>query len=61
MTAAEKLIQKGMERGIERGRQEERRQMAKDMLINGEPIEKISLYTRLDKKDIYEIKKDIKN
>ena len=64
MTGAEKLIQKGMERGIEKGRQEgelrRSRQMAKDMLINGEPMEKIELYTRLDTKDIYEIKKDIK-
>ncbi|WP_375358948.1 hypothetical protein [Candidatus Tisiphia endosymbiont of Neophilaenus lineatus] len=45
----EKGRAKGREEGIAKGRYEERISMAKEMLLNNEPIQKIIKYTKLSK------------
>ena len=48
-----------VEEAEERGRTEEKLETAKEMLVDGEPIEKIIKYTKLTKEKIGEIKKTI--
>ena len=69
VSVAERLRQEGMEQGREKGRQEglelgklkKAQQIAKDMIIEGEPIDKILKYTGLDVKDIAKIKEEMRN
>lgn len=65
MSVAERLRQEGMEEGIkeglELGRFKKAKQIAKDMIIEGEPIDKILKYTGLDVKDIAKIKEEMRN
>jgi predicted transposase/invertase (TIGR01784 family) len=58
----EQGIEKGIERGIENGRAEayaEKIEMAKEMLIDGHPIEKIIKYSKLTEEKIREIEKTL--
>lgn len=55
MTVAERLRQEGKQNGIE----EEKRNLAKNLLLMGDPIAKIAMVTGLTEKEIEEIKKDI--
>lgn len=55
MTVAERLRQEGKQNGIE----EEKRNLAKNLLLMGDPIAKIAMVTGLTEKEIDEIKKDI--
>ncbi|WP_367364648.1 Rpn family recombination-promoting nuclease/putative transposase [Candidatus Tisiphia endosymbiont of Nedyus quadrimaculatus] len=48
--------EKGREEGREKGREEERISMAKEMLLNNEPMEKIIKYTKLSKSQIENLK-----
>ncbi|MDD9337023.1 MAG: Rpn family recombination-promoting nuclease/putative transposase [Rickettsiaceae bacterium] len=52
----EKGIAKGREEGIAKGRYEERISMAKEMLLNNEPMQKIIKYTKLSKSQIENLK-----
>ena len=61
MTAARKLEKRGeklgIQKGIEKGTQNEKLAIAKNMLKNGEFIEKIMRYTGLSKEAIEDLKK----
>jgi len=46
---------------IENARNEEKYEIAKDMIINAEPIEKIVLYTKLSKETIEKLINELKN
>ena len=65
MSVAERLRKEGEERGIEigeeRGAKKERIKLAKDMIENSEPLEKIIQYTKLDIKEIEIIKLQMDN
>jgi predicted transposase/invertase (TIGR01784 family) len=60
MTTAEQLIQKGEQIGIQKGeavgRMRERQELAKQMLAEGENLEKIARYTRLTVKELEALK-----
>ncbi|WP_342278586.1 Rpn family recombination-promoting nuclease/putative transposase [Candidatus Tisiphia endosymbiont of Myopa tessellatipennis] len=49
-------LKKQLEKGREEGREEERISMAKEMLLNNEPMEKIIKYTKLSKSQIENLK-----
>ncbi|MFP3018172.1 MAG: Rpn family recombination-promoting nuclease/putative transposase [Candidatus Tisiphia sp.] len=49
-------LKKQLEKGIAKGRYEERISMAKEMLLNNEPMEKIIKYTKLSKSQIENLK-----
>ena len=51
-TLAEQLKQEGIKIGEEKGKNEEKKETAKKMLEDGLPIETISKYTGLMKKEI---------
>ncbi|MDR0329254.1 MAG: Rpn family recombination-promoting nuclease/putative transposase [Rickettsia sp.] len=51
-----KQLEKGRVEGIEEGRYEEKISMAKEMLLNNEPMEKIIKYTKLSKSQIKNLK-----
>ncbi|WP_333647715.1 Rpn family recombination-promoting nuclease/putative transposase [Lacrimispora sp.] len=48
--------EEGMEKGIEEGKLRERKNMALEMLQNGEPLEKIMRYTKLTEEEIKVLK-----
>ncbi len=50
------LIEQGIEKGIEQGIEQNKIEIAKNMLLDNEPIEKIVKYTNLSKNDIENIK-----
>ena len=60
MTLLERDREK-LEEGREEGRKEERVEIAKEMLKNNEPIDKIRKYSKLSSKEILEIKNKIEN
>ena len=60
MTLLERDREK-LEEGREEGRKEERVEIAKEMLKNNEPIDKIIKYSKLSSKEILEIKNKIEN
>ncbi|GAB4162987.1 MAG: hypothetical protein Tsb006_1600 [Rickettsiaceae bacterium] len=49
-------LKKAEARGREEGREEEKIAMAKEMLADGEPIEKVMKYTKLTRKQVEKIK-----
>ncbi len=49
-------FEKGIEKGIEKGKVEGKIEIAKEMLEDNEPVEKIMKYTGLTKKEIDELK-----
>ena len=49
-------LKKQLEKGIAKGRYEERISMAKEMLLNNEPMQKIIKYTKLSKSQIENLK-----
>lgn len=65
VSVAERLRQEGREKGrqegLELGRLKKAQQIAKDMIIEGKPIDKILKYTGLDVKDIAKIKEEMRN
>ncbi len=56
---AEELAEKGREEGIEKGLLAGKREMAKNMLLEGEAMEKIIKYTGLGKDEVNTLKKEI--
>jgi predicted transposase/invertase (TIGR01784 family) len=58
MTLLERDREK-IEEGREEGREEERLEIAKEMLKDGEPIEKIVKYSKLSENEILELKKKL--
>lgn len=54
-----KTIKETLEKTREEGREEERVEIAIEMLRDGEPIEKISKYSKLSEIDILELKKNL--
>ena len=65
MTILEQREQRGMEKGIEKGIllgiSEERKNLARKMLMDKEPENKIMKYTNLDEEAISKIKKELQN
>lgn len=61
MTAAERLKREGRQEGMEIGALKKAREMAKYMIIDGEPIDKIIKYTKLTKEEIEAIKREMLN
>lgn len=55
----EKTREEGREEGIEKGMEKERIEIAIEMLKDGEPIGKISKYSKLSEIEILELKKKI--
>ncbi|MBI6874912.1 hypothetical protein I6U51_19770 [Clostridium aciditolerans] len=55
----ERGIEKGIERGKIQGKIEEKIETATEMIKDGEPIEKIKKYTKLDENKILELIKQI--
>ena len=53
----EQGIEKGLEKGIEQGIKEEKQEIARNMLLANESIDKIVLYTGLTKEEIEELNK----
>ncbi|AKN29968.1 hypothetical protein Ccar_03615 [Clostridium carboxidivorans P7] len=49
------------ERGVQKGKMEEKIETAAEMIKEGEPIEKIKKYTKLDENKILELIKKIEN
>ena len=49
-------IKQGIEQGIEQGKQSEKIEIAKNMLLDKEPIEKIKRYTGLTLEEIEELR-----
>ena len=47
----------GIKKGREEGKKEREKEIARQMLAKGEPIEKVSLYTGLSKKEIEDLEK----
>lgn len=56
-----KVEERGVQKGIEKGKMEEKIEMAAEMIKEGEPIEKIKKYTKLDENKILELIKKIEN
>ena len=56
MNAAQRLIQQGMQEGIEVGMQQGLEKTAKQMLEDGEPMEKIQKWTGLSEAEINALK-----
>lgn len=54
------ILEAREQRGIEKGLLEGKRNTAKNMLFNGEPIEKIIKYTGLEIKEIEKLKGEIR-
>ncbi|WP_241428120.1 hypothetical protein [Clostridium sp. DJ247] len=52
-------VEKGIQKGIEKGRIDEKLETATEMIKDGEPIEKIKKYTKLDENKILELIKQI--
>ncbi len=52
----EEGLQQGIEKGLEKGKEEKTKQIAKEMLKNGEEIEKIEKYTGLTKEEIEKLR-----
>ncbi|WP_341791015.1 transposase [Rickettsia endosymbiont of Gonocerus acuteangulatus] len=52
----EKGIVQGIEKGIEKGSKTEKIILAKEMMANKEPLEKIIKYTKLKKEEIEKLK-----
>jgi len=52
----EKGLEKGMVKGMEKGMEKRNIEIAKQMLADGEPIEKIMKYTSLSKVEIEKLK-----
>ena len=65
MTILQEREQRGIEKGIEKGmllgELKREKELAKDMLIDGEPIDKIIRYTRLSNEEIEKIRKEIQS
>ena len=65
MTIAEQLIKEGMEKGLEKGMEKGlekgKIELAKEMLLDGEPLEKIKKYSKLTEEKIEEIRKELLN
>jgi predicted transposase YdaD len=59
MTIAEQLLSEGMEKGIEKGMELERIEIAKEMLLDREPLTKIMKYSKLSEEQINELKKQM--
>ena len=57
----EEGFEKGIEEGIEKGKQEREIELAKDMLKDNEPIEKIIRYLRFDESTIIRLKTELDN
>ena len=57
---SEGVERRGIEKGMARGLTEGREQMATDMLIDNEPIEKILKYSRLPLERIQELAEQIR-
>ena len=55
---AEKLFSEGMEKGKEEGKEERSIEIAKNMLQDGESIDKIIRYTGLTKEEIEKLKNE---
>lgn len=58
VSAEQKGIEKGIEKGREEGEEKKAIAMAKEMLINNEPIEKIVKYTKLTIEKIEQLKEE---
>lgn len=56
-----KVEERGVQKGIEKGKMEEKIETAVEMIKEGEPIEKIKKYTKLDENKILELIKKIEN
>lgn len=61
MTAAERLKREGRQEGMEIGALKKAREMAKYMIIDGQPIDKIIKYTKLTMEQIEEVKEEMLN
>ncbi len=61
MTVAEEIRQEGLESGVKKGELKRAKATAKNMIVDGESIEKIMRYTELSKEEIEEIKKEMLN
>ena len=59
MTLAEQWIEEGIEKGIEKGMAEGMKTIAKNMILENEPIDKIMKYTKLTKEELENIRKEI--
>ena len=59
MTVAEKMKKESMEKGIIEGELKKAKQMAKNLLVMGDPVAKIAMVTGLEEKEIEEMKKEI--
>ena len=55
-TIAEKLFNEGREEGMEKGKEEKSIEVARNMLKDGESIDKIIRYTGLTKEDVEKLK-----
>lgn len=60
MTLAEQLIQKGEQIGLQEGELKKAKEMAKNLLVMGDPIAKIVMVTGLSEEEVLTIKKEIK-
>lgn len=56
MTIAEELINQGMEKGIEQGEKQRAISIAKEMLADGEHLEKIIKYSKLPESEVLKLK-----
>lgn len=52
----EKGLERGLEKGLERGRAEGRAEVAREMLADGMPVDKIAKYTELSIEEIEALK-----